>query len=93
MLLDIEIGDKMELDSAISKKVEDVFKSELEDEKFELNYVIVDDSVTFFFPISEGKELSDDAVEKISSILDSSFEGVNLVNQEYRYSFNMNPCQ
>ena len=55
MLLDIKIGDKMELDSAISKKVEDLFKSELEDEKFELNYVIVDDSVTFSSLYLRGK--------------------------------------
>ena len=46
----------------------------------------------FFFPIAEGKELSLDSIEKISSIIDARFEGSNIVNQEYRYAFNLDPC-
>ena len=81
-----------ELENNIIEKLEKVFKEELEDSEFELNYLIVDDIITFFFPISEGKELSDEAIEKISSILDGSFDGSSMVNQEYRYKFNLNPC-
>ena len=81
-----------ELESNVIDKLEDLFKSELEKDDFELNYLIVDDIVTFFFPISDGKLISDDVIEKVSSILDGSFEGSSLVNQEYRYNFNRNPC-
>lgn len=80
------------LEKNIEEKLSDVFKSELEKEDFELNYLITDDVITFFFSISEGKELSPDAIEKISSIIDGSYEGSNIVNQEYRYKFNLDPC-
>ena len=81
-----------DLESNIVEKITNLFKEELGDENYELNYQILDDKITFFFGISEGKDLSQDAIEKVASILDGSFEGSNLVNQEYRYTFNLNPC-
>ncbi len=80
------------LEKNIEEKLTEVFKADLEKEDFELNYLITDDVITFFFGISEGKELSLDAIEKISSIIDGRFEGSNIVNQEYRYKFNLDPC-
>ena len=80
------------LEKNIEGKLTEVFKGEFEKEDFELNYLITDDVITFFFPISEGKELSLDSIEKIASIIDGRFEGSNLVNQEYRYAFNLEPC-
>ncbi|MBO6105346.1 MAG: hypothetical protein J6O99_05580 [Methanobrevibacter sp.] len=80
------------LEKNIEEKLAEVFKGEFEKEDFELNYLITDDVVTFFFGISEGKELSLDAIEKISSIIDGRYEGSNIVNQEYRYKFNLDPC-
>ena len=76
------------LEKNIEEKLTEVFKGEFEKEDFELNYLIT----TFFFPIAEGKELSLDSIEKISSIIDGRFEGSNIVNQEYRYAFNLDPC-
>ncbi len=81
-----------ELEQNIVDKLTAVFKEELEKDDFELNYLITDDVITFFFGISEGKELSLDGIEKISSIIDGRFEGSNIVNQEYRYAFNLDPC-
>ena len=40
----------------------------------------------------EDFELNYDSIEKISSIIDGRFEGSNIVNQEYRYAFNLDPC-
>ncbi|WP_298537875.1 hypothetical protein [Methanobrevibacter sp.] len=80
------------LEKNIEEKLTEVFKGEFEKEDFELNYLITDDVITFFFPIAEGKELSLDSIEKISSIIDARFEGSNIVNQEYRYAFNLDPC-
>ena len=77
------------LEKNIEEKLTEVFKGEFEKEDFELNYLITDDVITFFFPIAEGKEHS---IEKISSIIDARFEGSNIVNQEYRYAFNLDPC-
>ena len=80
------------LEKNIEEKLTEVFKGEFEKEDFELNYLITDDVITFFFPISEGKELSLDSIEKIASIIDGRFEGSNLVNQEYIYAFDLEPC-
>ena len=46
------------LEKNIEEKLTEVFKGEFEKEDFELNYLITDDVITFFFPIAEGKELS-----------------------------------
>ncbi len=81
-----------DLEKNIEEKLTEVFKADLEKEDFELNYLITDDVITFFFGIAEGKELSLDAIEKISSIIDGRYEGSNIVNQEYRYKFNLEPC-
>jgi len=81
-----------ELEKNIKEKLVEVFKEELDKDNFELNYLITDDVITFFFGISEGKELSLDAIEKIQSIIDGRFEGNSIVNQEYRYKFNLDPC-
>ena len=81
-----------ELEKNIKEKLVEVFKEELDKDNFELNYLITDDVITFFFGISEGKELSLDAIEKIQSIIDGRFEGNSIVNQEYRYKFNLYPC-
>ena len=80
------------LEKNIEEKLTEVFKGEFEKEDFELNYLITDDVITFFFGISEGKELSLYSIEKIASIIDGRFEGSNIVNQEYRYKFNLDPC-
>ena len=80
------------LEKNIEEKLTEVFKGEFEKEDFELNYLITDDVITFIFGISEGKELSLDSIEKIASIIDGRFEGSNIVNQEYRYKFNLDPC-
>ena len=80
------------LEKNIEEKLTEVFKGEFERDDFELNYLITDDVITFFFGISEGKELSLYSIEKIASIIDGRFEGSNIVNQEYRYKFNLDPC-
>ena len=51
------------LEKNIEEKLTEVFKGEFEKEDFELNYLITDDVITFFFPIAEGKELSLDSIE------------------------------
>ncbi|WP_297980277.1 hypothetical protein [uncultured Methanobrevibacter sp.] len=82
----------VDLEKNIEEKLTEVFKEELGKDDFELNYVINDEEITFFYGISEGKELSLDGIEKISSIIDARFEGSSIVNQENRYKFNLDPC-
>ncbi len=81
----------VELENNIIEKLSKVFKEEFGDD-FELNYNITDEDISFFVSINEGKELSQDNIDKIASIIDGAYEGSNLVNQEYRYQFNLDPC-
>jgi len=85
-------GDNMELDKNIREKVSNIFKECFNKPDFELNYLITDDIITFFYGINEGMELPEEVIDKISSTLDGSFEGSSIVNQEYRYKFNLKPC-
>ena len=80
-----------ELEKNITEKLSTIFKEEF-GEDFELNYNITDEKITFFVSINEGKELSQESIEKISSAIDGGYEDSNIVNQEYRYEFNLDPC-
>ncbi len=80
-----------ELEKNITEKLSNIFKDEF-GEDFELNYNITDEKILFFVSINEGKELSQESIEKISSTIDGGYEGSNIVNQEYRYEFNLDPC-
>ena len=80
-----------DLENNIEEKLNKIFKDEF-GEDFKLNYNITDEKITFFVSINEGKELSQDSIEKISSAIDGGYEGSNIVNQEYRYEFNLEPC-
>lgn len=82
----------VKLDKGIEEKVLRIVKPFHDEENYELNYVITDDKITFFSSINESKKLNLDAIEQIASAIDGSFEGIQLINQEYRFTFNLNPC-
>ena len=52
-----------------------------------LNYLITDDEITFFSPIANGSEITASDLQKVADILNGSFEGMDIVNQEYRFKF------
>ena len=52
-----------------------------------LNYLITDDEITFFSPVANGSEISDEDFEKVAEILKGEYIGKELVNQEYRFKF------
>ena len=52
-----------------------------------LNYTIIDDEITFFSPISNGNQITAEDLNIIAHILEGSFIGMELVNQEYRFKF------
>ena len=54
-----------------------------------LNYLITDDEITFFSPIGNGSEITASDLAKVADILDGSFVGMEIVNQEYRFKFKM----
>ena len=54
-----------------------------------LNYLITDDEITFFSPIANGSDITDEDLKKVADILEGSYIGKELVNQEYRFKFKM----
>ena len=52
-----------------------------------LNYLITDDEITFFSPVANGSEITEEDLEKVAEILKGSYIGKELVNQEYRFKF------
>ena len=65
-----------------------VEKYQKEDTKL-LNYLITDDVITFFSPIANGSEITANDLAKVADILNGSFVGMEIVNQEYRFKFKM----
>lgn len=80
------------LDKEIEEKILEIVKPYHEQEDYKLNYLINDEEITFFASINEKEQIPEDVIEKITSILDASYQGSELVNQEFRYKFNLNPC-
>ena len=76
-------------DKEIEEKIYDILKKYHKDEDYNLNYLITDDIVTFFLSINEGNLVTMEDLYKISGILNAKIKDMVLVNQEYRFSFEM----
>lgn len=78
----------------LEKNVEDQIKEIVEKYQKEgnklLNYLITDDKITFFSTINNGKEITAEDLQKVAEVLNGTFDGFEIVNQEYRFKFTMN---
>lgn len=75
------------LDKSIEEEILAIVeKYQKEDTKL-LNYLITDDVITFFSPIANGNQITAEDLQKVAEILNGSFEGMEIVNQEYRFRF------
>ena len=52
-----------------------------------LNYLITDDVITFFSPVANGSQITAEDLQKVADILKGSFEGMEIVYQEYIFKF------
>ena len=77
------------LDEKTEKDILAIVGKYQKEENQNLNYTIVGDVITFFSPISNGKEITVDDLRIIAHILEGSFTGMEIVNQEYRFKFQM----
>lgn len=75
------------LDKYIEEKIFKIFEKYQKENARLLNYLIAEDNITFFLPVANGIEMSENDLEKIAEILNASFEGKEIVNQEYRFKF------
>ena len=76
-----------DLDKAIEEEILAIVEKYQKENTKLLNYLITDDEITFFSPISNGSEIKVEDLQKVADILKGSFEGMEIVNQEYRFKF------
>lgn len=82
----------VKLEDKSYEKISGLLKDYFENPDFEFNYLINEKTIVFFLGLNAGKELSPDVIEIIASELDGTFKGFNMVNEEYRYVFDIDSC-
>ncbi|WP_298502632.1 hypothetical protein [uncultured Methanobrevibacter sp.] len=75
------------LEKDIEKEIESIIGKYQKREAKLLNYLIVDDEITFFLPLSDNNAISDEDIEKISDIIKGDYISTESINQEYRIKF------
>lgn len=76
-----------DLEKEIEKQIEEIIGKYQKREAKLLNYLIVDDEITFFLPLSDNNNISDEDIEKISEIVKGEYVSTESINQEYRIKF------
>lgn len=75
------------LDKSVEEEILAIIeKYQKEDTKL-LNYLITDDEITFFSPLANGNSITAENLHKVADILKGTFKGMQIVNQEYRFTF------
>ena len=72
------------LEKDIEKEIESIISKYQKREVKLLNYLIVDDEITFFLPLSDNNDISDEDIKKISDIIKGDYISTESINQEYR---------
>ena len=75
------------LEKEIEKEIESIISKYQKREVKLLNYLIVDDEITFFLPLSDNNAISDEDIKKISDIIKGDYISTESINQEYRIKF------
>ena len=75
------------LDKDIEGKIEEIIGKYQKREAKLLNYLIVDDEITFFLPLSDDEKISDEDLTKISELIKGEYIQTESINQEYRIKF------
>lgn len=75
------------LEKDIEKEIENIISKYQKREVKLLNYLIVDDEITFFLPLSDNNDISDEDIKKISDIIKGDYISTESINQEYRIKF------
>ncbi len=78
------------LDENIENQIKSIVEKYQKDDNKLLNYLITDDKITFFSSIMNGKEITAEDLQKVADVLNGTFDGFEIVNQEYRFKFTMN---
>ena len=77
------------LDKSVEEEILAIVEKYQKENTKLLNYLITDDEITFFSPIANRSQITAEDLQKVADILKGSFEGMEIVNQEYRFKFKM----
>jgi hypothetical protein len=61
------------LDENIEKEVESIIGKYQKRKAKLLNYLVVDDEITFFLPLSDDEKISDEDLKKISDLIEGEY--------------------
>ena len=75
------------LEKNIEKEIEEIIGKYQKRETKLLNYLIVDDEITFFLPLSDDNNISKEDINQIAEIVKGEYITTESVNQEYRIKF------
>lgn len=75
------------LEKDIESKIEEIIGKYQKRETKLLNYLIVDDEITFFLPLSDDENISEDDLAAIGKLVKGEYVQTESVNQEYRIKF------
>ena len=78
-----------ELDKAVEDEILEIVAKYQKDDNKLLNYLITDDEITFFSTINNGSAVTAEDLQKVADVLGGSFEGFEIINQEYRFKFKL----
>ena len=79
-----------DLDKNVENQIKEIVEKYQKEGNKLLNYLITDDKITFFSTINNGKEITAEDLQKVAEVLNGTFDGFEIVNQEYRFKFTMN---
>lgn len=77
----------VDLEKNIEAEIEEIICKYQKREAKLLNYLIVDDEITFFLPLSDNINIEDEDIEKIAGIVKGEYVSTESINQEYRIKF------
>ena len=80
----------VDLDKNIEDQIKEIVEKYQKEGNKLLNYLITDDKITFFSTINNGKQITAEDLQKVAEVLNGTFDGFEIVNQEYRFNFTMN---
>ncbi|WP_432645455.1 hypothetical protein [Methanobrevibacter sp.] len=77
------------LDKSVEEEILGIVEKYQKENTKLLNYLITDDEITFFSPLGNGNSITVEDLQKVADILKGSFKGMQIVNQEYRFTFEL----
>ena len=77
------------LDKSVEEEILAIVEKYQKENTKLLNYLITDDEITFFSPLAIGNSITAEDLQKVADILKGAFKGMQIVNQEYRFIFEL----